>query len=58
MGRVLLGRRIATAAEETVALEEIGSLTLKGLMQPVEVFNVPTTTAQIIPLQQRGQEAR
>src|SRR3954469_21832351 len=58
MGRVLLGRRIATAAEETVALEEIGNLTLKGLLQPVSVFKVPTATAEIIPLQLPGQESQ
>jgi adenylate cyclase len=55
-GQILLGRRVAAAVEETVALEEIGSLTLKGLMQPVSVFNVPTATAEIIPLQQRGHQ--
>src|SRR4051812_44173608 len=57
-GQTLLGRRVAAAVEETVALEEIGNLTLKGLLQPVSVFNVPTATAEIIPLQQRGHDLR
>ena len=39
-GQILIGQRVAVAVEETATLEEIGALTLKGLMQPVVAFNV------------------
>jgi len=39
-GQILLSRRVAAAVEETVAVEEIGTLSLKGLAQPVAAFNV------------------
>jgi adenylate cyclase len=39
-GQILLSQRIAVAVENLVALEEIGSLTLKGLSRPVAVHNV------------------
>ena len=39
-GQILLARRVAAAVEGAVALEDIGSLSLRGLTQPVSVFNV------------------
>jgi adenylate cyclase len=39
-GQILLSQRVAVAVENLVALEEIGSLTLKGLSRPVAVHNV------------------
>jgi adenylate cyclase len=39
-GQILIGQRVAVAVERTATLEEIGALTLKGLMQPVVAFNV------------------
>jgi class 3 adenylate cyclase len=39
-GQILVTGRVASAVEETTALEDIGPLVLKGLTQPVSVFNV------------------
>jgi adenylate cyclase len=39
-GQILLSKRVATAVEATVTLEEIGNLALKGLSQAVAVYNV------------------
>jgi adenylate cyclase len=39
-GQILIARRVATAVEGSVVLEEVGALTLKGLTQPVVAFNV------------------
>ena len=39
-GQILISRRVAVAVEDTVRLEEVGDLTLKGLMQAVAVYNV------------------
>jgi adenylate cyclase len=39
-GQVLLSQRIAAAVENIVALEAVGSLTLKGLSRPVAVYNL------------------
>jgi adenylate cyclase len=39
-GQILLSKRVATAVEGGVRLEEIGSLPLKGLSQAVAVYNV------------------
>ncbi|MBV8335600.1 MAG: response regulator [Alphaproteobacteria bacterium] len=39
-GQILVSRRVAAAVEHIVRLEEIGNLTLKGLSQPVAVYNV------------------
>jgi adenylate cyclase len=39
-GQILIGQRVAVAVEGAATLEEIGALTLKGLMQPVVAFNV------------------
>ncbi len=39
-GQILVSRRVAAAVEDTVRLEEVGDLALKGLMQAVAVYNV------------------
>ena len=39
-GQILISQRIAAAVENSVALEEVGSLTLKGLSRPVAVYNI------------------
>jgi class 3 adenylate cyclase len=39
-GQILVSRRVAIAVEDSVALEEIGDLSLKGLSQAVAVYNV------------------
>ena len=41
-GQILI-ERVAVAVEETMTLEEVGALTLKGLTQPVVAYNVPLT---------------
>jgi class 3 adenylate cyclase len=35
----LISSRIASAVEGLIELEELGTLTLKGLLKPVTVFN-------------------
>jgi adenylate cyclase len=45
-GQILIGQRVAVAVEETIALEEVGALTLKGLTQPVVAYNVPLAPIQ------------
>jgi len=42
-GQILIAQRVALAVERTTALEEVGTLTLKGLTQPVVAFNVPVS---------------
>jgi adenylate cyclase len=44
-GQILVGQRVAVAVEETIPLEELGELALKGLTQPVVAFNVPASVA-------------
>jgi adenylate cyclase len=39
-GQILINRRVAVAVEDEVKLEEIGEVSLKGLSQPVAVYNV------------------
>src|SRR4051794_37871629 len=39
-GQILISRRVAAAVEDSVRLEEVGDLALKGLMQAVAVYNV------------------
>src|SRR5205085_11397019 len=39
-GQILVSSRVATAVEDTVKLEEIGDLALKGLSEAVAVYNV------------------
>jgi adenylate cyclase len=62
-GQILLSGRVAAAVEETVALEEFGSVALKGITQPVSIFNVidhrsASGSAEVIPLQRPGQQPR
>jgi class 3 adenylate cyclase len=40
-GQILVSRHVAIALEDSVTLEEIGDLSLKGLSQAVAVYNVP-----------------
>jgi class 3 adenylate cyclase len=40
-GQILLAQPVAVAVEETIPVEEVGELTLKGLTQPVVAFKVP-----------------
>jgi GAF domain-containing protein len=44
-GQILVGQRVAVAVEETIPLEELAELALKGLTQPVVAFNVPASAA-------------
>jgi class 3 adenylate cyclase len=39
-GQILVSSRVAGAVEEQADLEEVGTLTLKGLLRPVPTFNV------------------
>jgi adenylate cyclase len=39
-GQILISGRVAAAVEKAVRLEDLGSLTLKGLGRPVSTFNV------------------
>jgi class 3 adenylate cyclase len=39
-GQVLVNSRIANAVDELAEVEEVGALTLKGLLKPVPAFNV------------------
>lgn len=39
-GQILISKRVAAAIGDTAKLEEIGNLALKGLSQPVAVYNV------------------
>jgi class 3 adenylate cyclase len=45
-GQILIGQRMAVAVDETITLEEVGALTLKGLTQPVVAYNVPLAAIQ------------
>jgi adenylate cyclase len=38
-GQILISSRVASAVEGLIELEELGTLTLKGLLKPVTVFN-------------------
>jgi adenylate cyclase len=44
-GQILVAQRVAVAVAETIPLEELGELALKGLTQPVVAFNVPASVA-------------
>src|SRR5689334_22330780 len=48
-GQILVGQRVAVAVKQTITLEEMGSLTLKGLTQPVIAFNVSADRASAAP---------
>ncbi len=39
-GQILVGQRVAAAVEGAISLEEIGNLSLKGISQPIVVYNV------------------
>jgi len=39
-GQILVAQRVASAVEDVADLEEVGPLTLKGLLRPVPTFNV------------------
>jgi adenylate cyclase len=39
-GQILVHQRVATSMEGLADLEEIGPLTLKGLLRPVAAFNI------------------
>src|SRR5947208_13019957 len=45
-GQILISQRVAARLGDSIAVEDIGSLTLKGLMQPVAAFNVPPPAGQ------------
>jgi Adenylate and Guanylate cyclase catalytic domain len=45
-GQILVAQRVAVAVEETVTLEEVGALTLKGPSQPVVAYNVSLAAIQ------------
>jgi GAF domain-containing protein len=45
-GQILISQRVAARLSESLALEDIGALTLKGLTQPVAAFNVPAAAGQ------------
>ena len=40
-GQILLAQPVAIAVEETIPVEEVGELALRGLTQPVLAYNVP-----------------
>jgi adenylate cyclase len=39
-GQILIAQRVASSVEDVADLEEVGALTLKGLLRPVPAFNV------------------
>jgi len=39
-GQILVSSRVANAVEDMVETEEVGALTLRGLLKPVPTFNV------------------
>ena len=39
-GQILVAQRVAATVEDVADLEEVGALTLKGLLRPVPAFNV------------------
>jgi adenylate cyclase len=45
-GQILITGRVAAVAERAFPLENLGSLTLKGLSQPVSTFNVPLALSE------------
>jgi adenylate cyclase len=59
--QILLSGRVAAAVKGTIALEELGSVALKGITQPVSIFNVLDQqaaggSAEVIQLQRPGQQ--
>jgi class 3 adenylate cyclase len=45
-GQILVAQRVAVAVEQTITLEEVGALSLKGLTQPVVAYDVPLATTK------------
>ncbi len=45
-GQILISQRVAARLDDHITIEDIGSLALKGLMQPVATFNVPLVAGQ------------
>jgi len=45
-GQILLSQRVNVALKGTLATEQLGPLTLKGLTQPVVAYNVPLAATQ------------
>jgi adenylate cyclase len=45
-GQILLSQRVNVALKGSVATEQVGALTLKGLTQPVVAYNVPLAATQ------------
>jgi class 3 adenylate cyclase len=45
-GQILLSQRVNVALRGSIATEQLGPLTLKGLTQPVVAYNVPLTATQ------------
>jgi class 3 adenylate cyclase len=45
-GQILLSQRVNVALRGSVATEQVGALTLKGLTQPVVAYNVPLVGSQ------------
>ncbi len=45
-GQILLSQRVNVALKGSVATEQLGALTLKGLTQPVVAYNVPLAATQ------------
>jgi adenylate cyclase len=45
-GQILLAQRVAVAVEETIQVEGVGELALRGLTQPVVAYNVPLAASQ------------
>ena len=45
-GQILISGRVAAAIEKALPLEDLGSLALKGLSQPVSAYNVPLAASQ------------
>ena len=48
-GQILVTSRVATAAEALANVEEVGSLSLKGLAKPVRTFNVVGLKTDPVP---------
>src|SRR5262249_94524 len=58
-GQILLGQRVNAALKGGIETEQLGSLTLKGLMQPVIAFNVPLPSgANVVPIRAPGRIPR
>ena len=56
----MLSGRVVAAVEETVALDELGSMALKGITQSASTFNVldqqtAGPCSEVTPLQRPGQ---